>query len=153
MLYVGIVVLICFGEWGIRRWVNHNVKPLEVKDWSETAFPVRLRNYHNEGMANNCLEKRPQLVKGIGIGVISVITAAFLLSFALRGKKALKSGLALILGGGLANLTERFCRGYVTDYLQFRVPVPFLRRLIFNVADLCVFVGMAVLMLQECRNQ
>ena len=58
-------------------------------------------------------------------------------------------GTCLILGGGLANLLERFVHGYVTDYLQFRVPVACLRKLIYNVADLCIFAGTAVLFFRE----
>lgn len=73
------------------------------------------------------LEKKPQLVKGIGIGVVSILTIMFLLAMTLKGKSALKAGLALILGGGLANLLERFRHGYVTDYVQFKVPIPFLK--------------------------
>ena len=67
----------------------------------------------------------------------------------LKGEKAGKWGLALILGGGLANLLERFVHGYVTDYLQFRVPLAYLRKLIYNVADLCIFAGTAILFFRE----
>ena len=77
----------------------------------------------------------------------------FLLAMTLKGKSALKAGLALILGGGLANLLERFRHGYVTDYVQFKVPIPFLKKLIFNIADFSVFIGMAVLMLREIGKQ
>ena len=95
--------------------------------------------------------KKP--LKGIGIGVVSILTIMFLLAMTLKGKSALKAGLALIFGGGLANLLERFRHGYVTDYVQFKVPIPFLKKLIFNIADFCVFIGMAVLMLREIGKQ
>lgn len=74
----------------------------------------------------------------------------FLFLLTLKGEKAGKWGLALILGGGLANLLERFVHGYVTDYLQFRVPLACLRKLIYNVAgsvQLCQ--GTAILFFRE----
>ena len=143
MIYVGIIVAICAAEFFVRRRVNKNFSTNENREVGR--LPIRLRKYHNEGMANNMLEKKPQLVKGIGIGVVLAMT--------LKGKSALKAGLALILGGGLANLLERFRHGYVTDYVQFKVPIPFLKKLIFNIADFCVFIGMAVLMLREIGKQ
>ena len=151
MIYVGIIVAICAAEFWIRRRVNKNFATNENREVGR--LPIRLRKYHNEGMANNTLEKKPQFVKGIGIGVVSILTIMFLLAMTLKGKSALKAGLALILGGGLANLLERFRHGYVTDYVQFKVPIPFLKKLIFNIADFCVFIGMAVLMLREIGKQ
>ena len=123
MIYVGIIVAICAAEFWIRRRVNKNFATNEKREAGR--LPICLRKYHNEGMANNTLEKKPQLVKGIGIGIISILTIMFLLAMTLKGKSALKTGLALILGGGLANLLERFLHGYVTDYVQFKVPIPF----------------------------
>ena len=151
MIYVGIIVAICAAEFWIRRRVNKNFATNEKREAGR--LPICLRKYHNEGMAKNTLEKKPQLVKGIGIGIISILTIMFLLAMTLKGKSALKTGLALILGGGLANLLERFLHGYVTDYVQFKVPIPFLKKLIFNIADFCVFIGMAVLMLREIGKQ
>ena len=151
MIYVGIIVAICAAEFWIRRRVNKNFATNEKREAGR--LPICLRKYYNEGMANNTLEKKPQLVKGIGIGIISILTIMFLLAMTLKGKSALKTGLALILGGGLANLLERFLHGYVTDYVQFKVPIPFLKKLIFNIADFCVFIVMAVLMLREIGKQ
>ena len=55
------------------------------------------------------------LVKIIGVVVVSFLAVVFLFLLTLKGEKAGKWGLALILGGGLANLLERFVHGYVTD--------------------------------------
>lgn len=48
---------------------------------------------------------------------------------------------ALIAGGAIGNLYDRLFYGYVVDYLDFRVwPV-------FNLADTCITVGTALLVL------
>lgn len=99
MIYVGIIVAICAAEFFVRRRVNKNFSTNENREVGR--LPIRLRKYHNEGMANNMLEKKPQLVKGIGIGVVSILTIMFLLAMTLKGKSALKAGLALSLAVGL----------------------------------------------------
>ena len=90
MIYVGIIVAICAAEFWIRRRVNKNFATNEKREAGR--LPICLRKYHNEGMANNTLEKKPQLVKGIGIGIISILTIMFLLAMTLKGKKCFKNG-------------------------------------------------------------
>ena len=49
--------------------------------------------------------------------------------------------LALVVGGATGNLLDRFLSGRVTDFFDFRVfPV-------FNIADSCIFIGAAMLIL------
>lgn len=49
--------------------------------------------------------------------------------------------LALVAAGGIGNLIDRLCLGYVTDMIDFRVfPV-------FNVADIAVTVGCGLLLI------
>lgn len=53
--------------------------------------------------------------------------------------------LALILGGALGNLVDRLARGYVVDFIHVRGwPV-------FNVADIAVVLGVALLALTQLR--
>jgi signal peptidase II len=57
-------------------------------------------------------------------------------------------GAALICGGGLANVIDRVARdGYVTDFLN--VGVGPIRTGIFNVADMTLMVGAAMLIVGE----
>ena len=53
-----------------------------------------------------------------------------------------QAGFGCILGGGAANLIDRAMNGYVTDMIQIGTfPV-------FNLADMCINVGVALLLLQ-----
>ncbi|MFH0770115.1 MAG: signal peptidase II [Candidatus Peregrinibacteria bacterium] len=53
-----------------------------------------------------------------------------------------QTGYGLIMGGGLANLLDRAMDGLVTDYIQVgSFPV-------FNVADSCISIGVAILLLE-----
>lgn len=53
------------------------------------------------------------------------------------------TGLALIVGGGIGNMIDRFRLGYVTDFIDLR----FINFAVFNVADSFVCIGCAVLFL------
>ena len=54
-------------------------------------------------------------------------------------------GLALILGGALGNIKDRYTWGYVIDYADFHIGTfrPFL---IFNVADACITIGVLIIL-------
>ena len=72
----------------------------------------------------------------IGSAVYAAVRCARGLSFAAR------LGWGLLLGGGISNIAERVLRGYVTDYFSFCRALPKkLRRLVFNIADMCIFIG------------
>lgn len=58
----------------------------------------------------------------------------------------LRLGFALVLGGALGNLLDRFTRGYVVDFIYFQIPNTFYFPL-FNVADSAITVGVALIAL------
>lgn len=51
--------------------------------------------------------------------------------------------LAAIVGGGIGNLIDRVARGYVVDFIDFRL----IHFAIFNVADIFVVVGVILLLI------
>ena len=151
MGFVIIIAVVCVAEMLIRRGVQKTIKQNETKELKN--LPFFLHRHHNYGMAGNRLQERPMLVKILGVAALSVIVVIFLFILSLKGKEGIKIGLALVIGGGLANLLERFLHGYVTDYIQFKVPIPRLRTLVFNVADFCVFIGGIIMILSNCLSQ
>lgn len=54
-------------------------------------------------------------------------------------------GLALILGGALGNIRDRYSLGYVIDYADFHIGTfrPFL---IFNIADAAITIGVVIIL-------
>ena len=57
------------------------------------------------------------------------------------GKTLAKTGLALLLGGGLNNLYDRYRKHHVVDYIRFGIGPKWFRRIIFNVSDFFIFLG------------
>lgn len=81
---------------------------------------------------------------GQGAGLIFIIVAvAFLVGamFVVWNKPDLPMGLVvsigLVAGGGMGNMVDRLMEGYVTDFIATR----FIDFPVFNVADMCVTVG------------
>jgi signal peptidase II len=69
--------------------------------------------------------------------VIGVIVAYF--RFLPANRPWLRLSLGLQLGGALGNLIDRLRQGYVVDFIYFKnMPV-------FNIADCCIVVGVAIL--------
>ena len=106
---------------------------------------VLLRKLHNYGLAYNLGEKHPKLVEH---GTLAVWTALFLTWLQILKKPLgkmqgvlVRLGGALTLGGGLSNLNDRLTKGYVTDYFSFNVKCEKLKKIVFNLSDLCIAVG------------
>ena len=83
------------------------------------------------------------------LGLLSAAVSLGLLLFLLRRGRRLgalpATALGLVLAGAAGNMIDRFRLGYVVDFIHFRVgwfdfPV-------FNVADSCVVIGAALLVL------
>lgn len=94
----------------------------------------------NTGAAFGLLKERAALFI-----VISAAAATYIIIYAWRHKGMIPlqaAALGLILGGALGNLVDRMSFGYVIDIFDFRVwPV-------FNIADSCISVGVALLAAQ-----
>lgn len=83
------------------------------------------------------------------VWLLIVLTAAVLaiLAFYLirhpEEPKLLRTGLWFVMGGGLGNLYDRIAYGYVVDFIR----TDFIDFPVFNVADIFVCVGAAMVVL------
>ena len=114
---------------------------------------ILLRKLHNYGLACNLGEKHPKLIEQ---GTLAVWITMFLTWLRVLKKPLgkvqgilVRLGGVLVLGGGLSNLNDRITKGYVTDYFSFNVKSEKLRRIVFNISDMCIAVG-AVLAALGC---
>ena len=86
--------------------------------------------------------------------IVSIIVLAALLIVILKTDKSLrtvwlKAGGALVAGGAVGNMIERVFKGYVVDFLDFRIidfPV-------FNIADIAVCIGAAMLVIHFLKAE
>ena len=111
---------------------------------------VELRYCLNDGMAFSMLAGK----QGLLIGMTSVmLLAVLILLFVRKMPLTERAAWTLVLGGGVGNLIDRVLNGVVVDYIN----VLFMRFAIFNFADICVCVGVAlwvlVIFLEEVQEQ
>ena len=106
------------------------------------SFPIIFGIFHltyieNPGAAFGILANRRLLFLLLTIIIVGVM---FYLYFQLRQKKSLTAfSLGLVISGALGNFIDRFFRGTVTDLFDLRIwPI-------FNIADICICVGLALL--------
>ena len=103
---------------------------------------------NNDGAAFSIL-----VGKRIFLILIAVLVIVMLIRYIkknnIQNKLELVS-LALIIGGSLGNLMDRVVRGYVIDFLDFKLfnyNFP-----IFNLADTFIVIGVFLLLLKEIRK-
>ena len=100
---------------------------------------IRLTRVHNIGGAFGVFPGTGTVFIVIS-AIVSVVVAVLLLSPRFSNR-FLKLGLCVILAGAIGNLIDRVTLGYVLDFFEFRgFPV-------FNVADACITVGAALIIL------
>lgn len=121
---------------------------------------------YNRGGAWGLLQNTSESVRRPFFMVVSLAAIAFIVSLygkLLPGQRTLAWGLPLVLGGALGNLADRVTRGSVVDFIDYRAGwVESMNQLIakvvstwhitdhwptFNVADICICVGVGLMAL------
>ena len=152
MAYV-ILNLVCVAalvgiDQAIKLWATQYLAPVEAI----TVIPhvVELRFVLNQGMAFSLLSGR-QLFLIVATSAALILVAYWLL-FRSRNNRLQQAALILVLGGGIGNLIDRVLNGEVVDYINLL----FMRFAVFNFADICVCVGVAlwvlVIFLEELHS-
>ncbi len=78
----------------------------------------------------------------IVISILVLVILSMLYTKTTYRTQWLKVGTSLIFGGAIGNLMERMAKGYVVDFLDFRL----IHFPVFNIADIAVCVGAVMLM-------
>lgn len=102
----------------------------------------------NDGAAWSILSGNRILL--ISVGFISL----FLIYFFLIKNKELTTNeqisYSLLIGGIIGNLLDRIIRGYVIDYLDFKIFNYYFP--VFNLADIMIVIGMILIIIQVLKD-
>ena len=134
--------------------VKNEIEAHDELEQEQELIPgrVSLLRLHNHGTAGGRLIGHMDQI----IRVSAVMTWGLLLAdlalLAQKGQRVLKCGMAFMTGGALCNLYDRCKRGYVVDYLCFHAPWRWLSNLVFNLSDLFVFLGAALICLSAGKE-
>ena len=121
----------------IKRWATVVLLPKTAM----TLIPgvLELRYFLNDGMAFSMLAgKQKLLIAATSLMLLGVLW----MLFARKLTPLERVAWTLVLGGGIGNLIDRIATGVVVDYIN----VLFMNFAIFNFADICVCVGVGLLM-------
>jgi len=100
-----------------------------------------IRKHHNKGAFLNAGESRQKTFMGLSIAFSALATVIFVCTLGQGGRSSLKWWLTFLLGGAYSNTYDRIVRKYVVDYVSFNVPIKGIRRVIFNISDFCIMIG------------
>jgi len=110
------------------------------------AGVLDLTHTRNTGMAFSILAGHTWLL--IMLSLLSLVVLVTALYRALPRTQAYNALLWLLLAGGIGNLADRLLFGYVVDFIS----VQFVRFPVFNVADICLTVSAALLIIALLFN-
>ncbi|MGX2971736.1 signal peptidase II [Helicobacter sp. T3_23-1059] len=129
-----IAVVICIDQF---------VKGIILDGFRFSSEVISIVLVHNDGVAFSMLANLGEYLKWLQVGFLLAI-----LLYLLCNSEAMRRyflGLGLIMGGGISNVIDRFIHGAVVDFVHWHYGFEFA---IFNVADVCIDAGVAVLIVQ-----
>lgn len=139
MLYLVICIAIIILDILTKLWAITGLKPISTIPLWEGVF--NLTYVENRGAAFGIFQDGRWFFI-----VATVIILALVLhtAFRFKGKSRILSfGLSFVTAGAVGNLIDRIFRGFVVDFLDFRL----IQFPVFNVADIFVCVGMGLVAL------
>lgn len=139
MGYILMMLSVFFTDAGIKHYIDKNYAR-RVRH-PRLGSRIIIEKYYNEGAALNFLSKKPGIMKAIHTALILIIGVLYYFLMRIQGKNLQKAGVALVLGGGLSNLLDRYTKGHVVDYFRINAGPKRLRNIIFNSSDFCIFIG------------
>lgn len=113
-----------------------------------------LTRIHNRGAVFGAFSRSDTSVAFWILTAATVVTlgvVVYLFSKTSPSEKLVRISLALIIGGALGNLADRFFRGYVLDFLDVYIGQshwPF-----FNVADSAISIGVCLVLISYLRRK
>lgn len=126
---------------------------LEKGEEKKLAGPAVLRRVSNKGMCFGFLSGEPGIVRGLSLAASAAVTVCGAAAL-VRGKSFLKKeGYCLAAAGAWSNTFDRFVRGYVVDYIGFRLKHSALARLTYNLGDFLIAAGALFISFHSLEEQ
>lgn len=139
MVFIAIAAAVFGIDVGIKKFVEKKYQRKERHPKCHNKIVIE--KYYNNGAALNLLAKRPKLMRMIHSIVMVVVLLVDGMLLKTPDKTWTKTGLALLTGGGLNNLYDRYTKDHVVDYVRINMGPKWFRDIIFNVSDFFVFLG------------
>ena len=150
------ILLLIFINIGADQYSKYLVR-LKITPGSRTEILgklLQLMNVENSGAFLGMGSESNPTIKLIFLLIVPTLVLSFVLYYLFTNKsldRLTRNGLCCIVGGGLANLYDRFIYGSVTDFLFMDFTIA--RTGIFNIADLSVTTGMVLILTTTLKER
>ena len=151
LVVIAIAGFVLFADSVSKAWA---IGSLRGADLVLLPDALELTYAENPGVAFSMFAEAPSLVR-LGILPALALSAAFLFFFrgaSRSGSSMARVGAALVVGGALGNALDRVRLGHVVDFIHAHAG-SYLNYPVFNVADIAVFVGVALLVIDASRRR
>lgn len=131
-----------FGIMGIFI-IDQGLKELFIlgQQWQSKCISLEL--HYNKGVAFSLFAFLGSYLKWIQVGIVALLG---FLAFSEGWIKKYPLSVALIAGGALGNIYDRFTKDGVADYVYWHCGFNFA---VFNFADVMIDLGIGLIVLQE----
>jgi len=144
LIGLAIAALVALIDQAVKEYV---IGPLDLRQVGHidlTPF-FDLTYTENRGVSLGMFEASNMETRWLLVGVTALIAAVVLVWMMRERLLGEIAGLALILGGALGNIRDRYELGYVIDYADFHIG-SFRPFLIFNIADAAITIGVVIIL-------
>lgn len=144
MIGLALAALIAIVDQAVKEYI---VGPLDLRRVGHIdLLPFFDLTYtQNFGISLGMFQASNMETRWLLVAVTAVIALVVLVWMMRERLLADIAGLALILGGALGNIRDRFELGYVIDYADFHIG-DFRPFLIFNIADAAITIGVVIIL-------
>lgn len=139
MLYLFITAAVFLLDFVVKSYIDKHY--IKGERHPHVRNKIILEKYYNNGAALNLLEKKPKLLKAIHTIILFFVGVAYYFVIRYSSQPLTKTGISLLLGGGMSNLFDRYTKGHVIDYFHINIGPKWFKRIVFNISDFCIFIG------------
>jgi signal peptidase II len=143
MLWIVAVVVFALDRWSKATVSAHFLPGESMIVIPHLLWFTYVQNTHG---AFGLFGSQPMLLIGLALVVLALFAVAF--RDAVRQSGVVRVAFGAIVGGAAGNIIDRIQHQYVVDFIDFKTIWPN----VFNVADSCITIGVAVLILASLRR-
>lgn len=110
---------------------------------------ILIRKVYNKGMCLNLFEDHQDFVKVSSAIVTMLLTIYQCITLVRKRHYLKKAGLSLMTAGAWSNTFDRWIRGYVIDYVGFKIRWEKITRITYNLGDFFLAAGAVLMMLSS----
>ena len=143
-VFLGGSVLLLLIDWLSKRWAQTTLAAAKTMPLINGV--IGLRYAENTGAAFSAFAGATTLLSAFS-ALVCMAVLIYLLKHPEMDRLS-KLSLSMVFAGGTGNLIDRIKLGYVVDFFELQ----FMDFAIFNIADICITIGAALLFIALLRG-